>query len=155
MPTNNTVSSLASSGTYQFTERLSIKSEPKMSTPELAYYEAGNTVNYDKTLQSDGYVWISYLSYSGNRRYIPVQKLSTVESASTISNPSKPSIPNSGVYTFKGYASIKAEPKTSAPELAYYDAGNTVNYDSLIQADDHYWISYLSYSGARRYIAIS
>lgn len=52
-------------------------------------------------------------------------------------------------------ASIKAEPKISAPELAYYDAGNTVNYDSLIQADGHYWISYLSYSGARRYIAIS
>ena len=79
----------------------------------------------------------------------------TVESASTTSNPSKSSIPNSGVYTFKGHASIKAEPKISAPELAYYDAGNTVNYDSLIQADGHYWISYLSYSGARRYIAIS
>ena len=58
-------------------------------------------------------------------------------------------------YTFKGHASIKAEPKISAPELAYYDAGNTVNYDSLIQADGHYWISYLSYSGARRYIAIN
>lgn len=257
-PTNNTGSSIASSGSYQFTERVSIKAEPKISAPELAYYEAGNTVNYDKTLQADGYVWISYLSYAGNRRYIPVQKLSTevkpevkgtinvlnkndqsgtfdvvisnvssnvglkevqvpiwsvkngqddlkwykavkqsdgtyktsvkisdhkndrgeylihlyyvtdsgkqigvggttttVESASTTSNPSKPLIPNSGVYTFKGYASIKAEPKISAPELAYYDAGNTVNYDSLIQADGHYWISYLSYSGARRYIAIS
>mgnify|MGYP004609622557 FL=1 len=257
-PTNNTGGSIASSGVYQFTERVSIKAEPKMSAPELAYYEAGNTVNYDKTLQADGYVWISYLSYAGNRRYIPVQKLSTevkpevkgtinvtnkndqsgtfdvvisnvssnvglkevqvpiwsakngqddlkwykavkqsdgtyktsvkisdhkndrgeylihlyyvidsgkqiwvggttttVESASTASNLSKPSIPNSGVYTFKGYASIKAEPKISAPELAYYDAGNTVNYDSLIQADGHYWISYLSYSGARRYIAIS
>ena len=56
----------------------------------------------------------------------------------TTSNPSKPSIPNSGVYTFKGHASIKAEPKISAPEMAYYDAGNTVNYDSLIQADGHY-----------------
>lgn len=197
-PTNNTGGSLASSGAYQFTERVSIKAEPKVSAPELAYYEAGNTVNYDKTLQADGYVWISYLSYAGNRRYIPVQKLSTevkpevkgtinvtnkndrgeylihlyyvidsgkqigvggttttVESASTTSNPSKPSIPNSGVYTFKGHASIKAEPKISAPELAYYDAGNTVNYDSLIQADGHYWISYLSYSGARRYIEIS
>ena len=76
-PTNNTGSSLASSGAYQFTERVSIKAEPKMSAPELAYYEAGNTVNYDKTLQADGYVWISYLSYAGNRRYIPVQKLST------------------------------------------------------------------------------
>ena len=257
-PTDNTGSNLASSGSYQFTERVSIKAEPKMSAPELAYYEAGNTVNYDKTLQADGYVWISYLSYAGNRRYIPVQKLSTevkpevkgtinvinkndqsgtfdvvisnvssnvglkevqvpiwsakngqddlkwykavkqsdgtyktsvkisdhkndrgeylihlyyvtdsgkqigvggttttIENASTTSNPSKPSIPNSGVYTFEGHASIKAEPKISAPELAYYDAGNTVNYDSLIQADGHYWISYLSYSGARRYIAIS
>ena len=76
-PTDNTGSNLASSGSYQFTERVSIKAEPKMSAPELAYYEAGNTVNYDKTLQADGYVWISYLSYAGNRRYIPVQKLST------------------------------------------------------------------------------
>ena len=73
-PTDNTGSNLASSGSYQFTERVSIKAEPKMSAPELAYYEAGNTVNYDKTLQADGYVWISYLSYAGNRRYIPVQK---------------------------------------------------------------------------------
>ena len=48
----------------------------------------------------------------------------TVESASTTSNPSKPSIPNSGVYTFKGHASIKAEPKISAPELAYPDVGH-------------------------------
>ena len=48
----------------------------------------------------------------------------TVESASTTSNPSKPSIPNSGVYTFKGHSSIKAEPKISAPELAYPDVGH-------------------------------
>ena len=66
----------------------------------------------------------------------------------------KPAIPDKGVYTFTGRASIKAEPKTSSPELAYYDAGNTVNYDKVLFAYGHYWISYLSFSGNRRYISI-
>lgn len=359
-PINNPGSSIPSSGTYTFTGRVSIKAEPKLSAPELAYYDAGNAVNYDKTLQADGHEWISYLSYSGARRYIPVRKLVTevtpivkgtinvqnkndqagtfdvvisnvssnaglkeitipiwsvkdgqddmvwykadkqgdgtyktsvkisdhkndrgeylihlyykVDSGklvgaggtsvtinstntsnvqphgvisvvnkdnqsgtfdviiseivspnglkevsvpiwatqngqddlvwykgqrqadgtykvsvkasnhknykgeynihlyyvqddgkmvgaggttTTVDFVSRPSIPNSGTYTFTGRASIKAEPKIEATELAYYDAGNTVNYDSVIQANGHYWISYLSYSGARRYIAIS
>ncbi|WP_306766728.1 MULTISPECIES: SH3 domain-containing protein [unclassified Streptococcus] len=42
--------------------------ERKLSTqliiePEnLAYYDVGMTVNYDKVLEADGYRWISYLS---------------------------------------------------------------------------------------------
>lgn len=43
-----------------------------MSSPELAYYDAGNTVNYDRVLTNEGHTWISYLSYSGNRRYIAI-----------------------------------------------------------------------------------
>lgn len=67
----------------------------------------------------------------------------------------KPAIPDRGVYTFTGRSSIKAEPKISSPELAYYEAGNTVNYDKVLFADGHYWISYLSFSGNRRYISIA
>lgn len=59
-------------GVYHFTGHAGIKSEPRMSSPELAYYDAGNTVNYDKVLSSDGHAWISYISYSGNRRYIAI-----------------------------------------------------------------------------------
>ena len=68
---------------------------------------------------------------------------------------SNPSIPNSGTYTFSSRASIKAEPKMLSPELAYYDAGNSVNYDSVLQSDGHYWISYIASSGNRRYISIA
>lgn len=67
----------------------------------------------------------------------------------------RPSIPDSGTYTFTNRASIKSEPKVSAPEIAYYDAGNQVYYDKLILSDGHYWISYVSYSGSRRYISIT
>ncbi|MGF0070576.1 GBS Bsp-like repeat-containing protein [Streptococcus orisratti] len=353
-------SSLPSSGTYHFTSRVGIKAEPKISSPDIAYYDNGSSVNYDKTLEADNYQWISYVSYSGARRYIAINKLASsvtpevkgkiniqnkndqagtfevvitnvssncglkevkvpvwssqngqddliwynaskqndgtykaavnisehknnrgeynihlyyvVDSGkmigvggttttisdvkpseqklsgtisivnknnqtgtfdvviSNISSPNgvkevkvptwatqngqddiiwynasrqgdgtykvtvkasehknyqgeynihlyyvqndgkmigvtgttttvsfvaRPSIPDSGTYRFTGHASIKAEPKMSAAELAYYDAGNTVNYDKVLLSDGHYWISYIAASGNRRYISIT
>ena len=42
---------LPATGTYTFTGRASIKAEAKVSSPELAYYDKGMSVNYDKVLQ--------------------------------------------------------------------------------------------------------
>ena len=255
--TNTENQGTPASGTYRFTGRASIKSEPSISSPELAYYDAGQTVNYDRTLEADGHEWISYLSFAGNRRYIAIRELAkpvttsvsdkptgiiTITNNNSIigsfdiivsnvwdpngvqkvslptwsevdgqddiiwytatrqsdgtyrqhveasehknstgtynvhmyyvensgklgwgggtttnvqmSNP-MPNIPSSGVYHFTGHAGIKSEPRMSSPELAYYDAGNTVNYDKVLSSDGHAWISYISYSGNRRYIAIN
>lgn len=356
----NTGGTLPSSGTYHFTDRKGIKAEPKISSPDLAYYDNGYSVTYDKTLIADNYEWISYISYSGHRRYIAINKIATPVTPvvkgtiniqnkndqagtfdvvitnvssnsrlkevqvptwstqngqddiiwyratkqndgtykvsvnirdhknnrgeynihlyyvidngkqigvggtkttiaevpkpavslagnitiqnknnqtgtfdvviSSVASPNgvkevkmpiwasqngqddiiwynatkqndgtykvsvrasdhknyqgeynihlyyvqndnklvcvtgtktdvhfiaKPAIPDRGVYTFTGRSSIKAEPKISSPELAYYEAGNTVNYDKVLFADGHYWISYLSFSGNRRYISIA
>ena len=73
-PSNSSQSkpSLPAQGTYYFTKRSSIKAEPKQSSPELAYYTAGESVHYDRVLDADGMRWISYLSYGGNRRYISI-----------------------------------------------------------------------------------
>lgn len=76
-PTPNPNPGIPASGVYHFTHRVSIKAEPKMSSPELAYYDAGQSVNYDRKLEADGHEWISYLSYSGNRRYVAVGTLKT------------------------------------------------------------------------------
>ncbi|MDO4667762.1 MAG: SH3 domain-containing protein, partial [Streptococcus sp.] len=72
---NNSGNSLPSSGVYHFTSRMGIKSEPKISSPDIAYYDNGNSVNYDRTLTSDNYHWISYLTYSGARRYIAINQI--------------------------------------------------------------------------------
>ena len=72
--------SLPDVGTYTFKERSSIKAEPRVASPELAYYDAGMSVNYDKIVSGDGYQWLSYLSYNGNRRYVAVAKLAQQES---------------------------------------------------------------------------
>nr|WP_274378776.1 SH3 domain-containing protein [Streptococcus sp. S784/96/1] len=77
------------------------------------------------------------------------------EKSATTLQPSPTSIAPKGVYTFTKRSSIKAEPKMSSLELAYYDAGETVNYDSVLTSEGRRWISYISYSGNRRYIAIS
>ena len=146
---------LPESGTYTFTGRASIKAEAKVSSPELAYYDKGMTVNYDKVLTADGRQWLSYVTASGNRRYVDIAAAKT-ETKPEVSQPAaKPSLPESGTYTFTGRASIKAEAKVSSPELAYYDKGMSVNYDKVLTADGHTWLSYVTTSGARRYVDIA
>ncbi|WP_455445893.1 LD-carboxypeptidase LdcB/DacB [Streptococcus salivarius] len=145
--------SLPESGTYTFTGRASIKAEAKVSSPELAYYDKGMTVNYDKVLTADGRQWLSYVTTSGARRYVDIAAAKS-EAKPETKPADKPSLPESGTYTFTGRASIKAEAKVSSPELAYYDKGMSVNYDKVLTADGHTWLSYMTVSGARRYVDI-
>ena len=151
--------SLPESGTYTFTGRASIKAEAKVSSPELAYYDKGMSVNYDKVLTADGHQWLSYMTASGARRYVDIATVKATETtpeAKPVAKPAdKPSLPESGTYTFTGRASIKAEAKVSSPELAYYDKGMSVNYDKVLTADGHQWLSYMTASGARRYVDIA
>ena len=146
--------SLPESGTYTFTGRASIKAEAKVSSPELAYYDKGMSVNYDKVLTADGHTWLSYMTASGARRYVDIAAAKT-ETKPEAKPADKPSLPESGTYTFTGRASIKAEAKVSSPELAYYDKGMSVNYDKVLTADGHQWLSYMTTSGARRYVDIT
>ena len=149
---------LPATGTYTFTGRASIKAEAKVSSPELAYYDKGMSVNYDKVLTADGRQWLSYVTTSGARRYVEIAaaKAEAKPETKPVAKPAdKPSLPESGRYTFTGRASIKAEAKVSSPELAYYDKGMSVNYDKVLTADGHTWLSYMTVSGARRYVDIA
>ena len=142
--------STPSSGTYTFKERSSIKAEPSVASPELAYYDAGMSVNYDRLVTTDGHTWLSYVSYGGNRRYIAIDGKATA-----VAQPASPSLAATGTYTFTKPSSIKAQPSVASPELAYYDKGMSVRYDKVLTADGHTWLSYMTYSGARRYVDIS
>lgn len=265
VPTNQTANnSLPSSGTYTFTGQAAIKAEPKQASTTLAYYQAGNTVNYDSIVEADGYRWLSYLTFAGNRRYIPIAPVAKPTTPNTPTTPiTKPegtihirninqsngsfdvvltgvaspkdiktvqvpiwsdnngqddiiwyaaqrqsdgsykvnvqaskhkndrglyhihvyytdssgkldfvtgtttqlsvaptpttptsNLPKSGTYTFKSRLAIRSNPSSSAPILAYYGVGQSVRYDSIVSAEGKQWLSYISYSGARRYIAI-
>ena len=148
---NATRHNLPAAGSYTFTARTGIKTQPLVANPDVSYYDAGMSVNYDKVVNNDGYTWLSYLSYSGQRFYVAIAPTSVTK---PVEQPVQPSTPSSGTYTFKKRSSIKAEPSVASPELAYYDAGMSVNYDKLVTADGHTWLSYVSHGGNRRYIAI-
>ena len=149
---NATRHNLPASGSYTFTARTGIKTQPLVANPDVSYYDAGMSVNYDKVVNNDGYTWLSYLSYSGNRFYVAIAPTSVTK---PVEQPVQPSTPSSGTYTFKERSSIKAEPSVASPELAYYDAGMSVNYDKIVSGDGYQWLSYLSYNGNRRYVAVA
>ena len=149
---NATRHNLPASGSYTFTARSGIKTQPLVANPDVSYYDAGMSVNYDKVVNNDGYTWLSYLSYSGNRFYVAIASTSVTK---PVEQPVQPSTPSSGTYTFKERSSIKAEPRVASPELAYYDAGMSVNYDKIVSGDGYQWLSYLSFNGNRRYVAVT
>ncbi|WP_257214344.1 SH3 domain-containing protein [Streptococcus suis] len=265
-PTQTHTSGLANSGTYTFTQQAPIKNEAKQSSTTLDYYYAGESVRYDRILTADGYQWISYVSYSGQRRYIPIKQVqsSPAPQQPIVSTPTKPqgtihitninqaegsfevivtnvkspktiksvsipiwsdnngqddiiwypaqrqsdgsykvnvqaskhkndrglyhihvyytdssnklefitgtttqltaisqqtnqtnsNLPASGTYYFKSKAIVRNRPSQSASEITYYGAGSSVRYDRVVTSEGRQWISYISYSGARRYIAI-
>ncbi|HFU3730557.1 TPA: SH3 domain-containing protein, partial [Streptococcus suis] len=67
---------------------------------------------------------------------------------------SEDELPSQGTYHFTKQAEVKNEAKTTAPTQFTFEKGDKVNYDKVIQADNHQWISYVSYSGTRRYVKI-
>ena len=150
------VPSLPSQGYYTYTKRTEVKNEPKASAALQFYVNAGDRVFYDQVLIADGYQWLSYRSYSGARRYAAINKLVT-----ELVQPAKPTpsstgtLPSRGRYTFSGTAKVKNEAKWSAPTQFTFNRGDSVYYDKVLENDGYQWISYVSYSGVRRYAAVT
>ena len=151
------VPSLPSQGYYTYTKRTEVKNEPKASAALQFYVNAGDRVFYDQVLIADGYQWLSYRSYSGARRYAAINKLVQSEPQ----QPVKPTLsstgtlPSRGRYAFSRTTEVKNEAKLSAPTQFTFNRGDSVNYDKVLENDGYQWISYISYSGMRRYAAVT
>ena len=162
--TKSEASTLPANGTYIFTDKADVRNDAKISSPVQFEFRKGDRVNYDKVLTSDDYNWISYVSYSGTRRYVALNKVEKTsaetsqkeEAKSTTSTKEvKPSLPSSGKYTFTNTVEVHNEAKLSSPVQFEFKKGESVNYDKALVADDYNWISYVSYSGIRRYVALN
>ncbi|WP_422803795.1 LD-carboxypeptidase LdcB/DacB [Streptococcus sp. FT1-106] len=142
---------LPSQGSYTFTSRVEVKSQPKMSAPTEFTFDKGEKINYDKVLDADSHQWISYVSYSGTRRYIPIA-LST--------QPVKPAIERTGKLTIdsqnngdfnvvvsevsdpNGIAGVKVPvwtDKSGQDDLVWYDAAKQSDgtYKAAVKLSDH------------------
>ena len=154
----------SATGTYVFQDTAQVRNDPKLSSPVQFEFRKGDRVNYDKVLTSDDYNWISYVSYSGTRRYVALNKVEKTSAetsqkeeakSTTLMKEVKPSLPSSGKYTFTNTVEVHNEAKLSSPVQFEFKKGESVNYDKALVADDYSWISYVSYSGIRRYVALN
>ena len=159
----------SATGTYVFQDTAQVRNDPKLSSPVQFEFRKGDRVNYDKVLTSDDYNWISYVSYSGIRRYVSLNKVekATVDTPKTQTpqkEESKPAtttkseastLPANGTYIFTDKADVRNDAKISSPVQFEFRKGDRVNYDKVLTSDDYNWISYVSYSGIRRYVALN
>lgn len=51
---------------------LNVRDKAGLDGAIVAVYGAGETINYDGYCDKDGYIWITYIGGSGNRRYVAV-----------------------------------------------------------------------------------
>ncbi|WP_164511308.1 phage tail tip lysozyme [Levilactobacillus mulengensis] len=174
------------SGSFTFDTSCAVRNEPKMSDAGVATYTDGGTVNYDKKIKTDDHFWLSYVSASGVRRYVPYANTATGVYFGNDHNPKDPissdsgsestgsgstssgstgetggtaattpemyTISTSGSFTFNTNCRVRSTPVMSDTGVATYTTGMTVNYDSKVKNDNHFWLSYLVSSGARRYV---
>lgn len=157
---------LPAQGTYTFTERSGVKNEPTQASPNRDFYEVGEKVNYDKVLENDNHLWLSYINYSGSRSYVAVKVLTPAPVPQPTPAPAplpKPvptprptlNLPAQGTYKFTKTLPIKNQANMSSATIDYYYAGETVNYDRVLTAEGRQWLSYMSRSGLRRYVPLT
>jgi CHAP domain./Bacterial SH3 domain. len=51
---------------------LNVRNKPNVGATVTGVVGEGYTITYDNYIDSDGYIWISYIGYSGNRLYMAV-----------------------------------------------------------------------------------
>lgn len=62
-------------GTFRFDAPTHVRELPTIKAKIVATYKIGEKVSYDRVYLGDGYVWISYIGRSGNRRYTAIRPI--------------------------------------------------------------------------------
>jgi uncharacterized protein YgiM (DUF1202 family) len=138
-------------GTYTFKATTNVRTSPSTSAAVVAQYKAGQTVSYSSTVQAEGYTWMVYTGASGKTRY--VAQTNGTEGSNPTASSTSGRVAQSGTWRARTTVNVRAAASTSSAVVATYKKGQTVKYDSYIDAEGIRWCSYIGGSGKRRYVA--
>lgn len=139
-------------GNYTFSTTTKIRNGAGLSGAYTGIdYDTGQTVAYDRIYKNvDGYNWLSYISYSGVRRYVAmignVVTPAPTEDTGWISE--------SATFTASTTINVRSGASTDSTVVAQYGYGQSVQYNAKKVAGGYVWIRYTSYSGQTRYMAL-
>lgn len=105
-----------------------------------------NVGGYTTWFEVDGRGWVSGAYVTPVTTSKPVAK--------PVSNLKGSNLPNSGYYTVQSNTNIRSGAGLGNGIVGMYAAGQGFHYDSKFEADGYVWLSYISYSGQRRYVAV-
>ena len=84
---SNNVSDLQSLPTVRVytvgVDKLNIRNAPSLNSEVVGTYENGEEFNYMEFCYAEGYEWLSYISHSGERRYVASMNLETGDTHGT------------------------------------------------------------------------
>lgn len=138
-------SNLPSQGYYTYSQKTEVKNEPSASAPVAFYTNSGDRVFYDQVLIRDGYQWISYNSYSDQRRYAAISKLTAEVVQKLSSSLNFQNVTSQGfdilvtdVLDPKGITSVKVPVwtvKDDQDDIIWYDATRQGNGDYKVRVN--------------------
>lgn len=142
---------VSASGSFTVKSVTNIRSGASTSASIVGQYKAGQSFNYDRYVDAEGYRWYSYVSYSGARRYVA----DVGGSSSSGSSIKGSNLPNSGTYKFTTETKIRyAAGLNGAFSGSTYKAGQSVKYNSKVVKDGYVWLVYTGGSGRTCYVAV-
>lgn len=138
-------SNLPSQGYYTYSQKTEVKNEPSASAPVAFYTNSGDRVFYDQVLIRDGYQWISYNSYSDQRRYAAISKLTAEVVQKLSSSLNFQNVTSQGfdilvtdILDPKGITSVKVPVwtvKDDQDDIIWYDATRQGNGDYKVRVN--------------------
>ncbi|EMF0378993.1 SH3 domain-containing protein [Enterococcus hirae] len=153
--TNDNFTRINETGTFYPNTTINVRDYPSTQGNVLTQYTSGDSFVYDSYVINDGYVWLSYIAYSGVRRYV-AWRVQGGETFGTIPGGETGNvnrIPETGQFFPAMTINVRDYPSTQGNILAQYTSGDSFYYDSYVINEGYIWLSYISYSGLRRYVA--
>lgn len=152
---NETFKRIKEIGTFYPNTTVNVRDYPGTKGNVVARYTAGESVNYDSYVINDGYIWLSYIAGSGSRRYV-AWRVKDGQTFGTIPSGSDSDITRyleTGIFFPNTTINVRDYPSMDGNVVAQYTIGQSLNYDSYVINDGFIWLSYISFSGPRRYVA--
>lgn len=135
---------------------------PYTTRPNAQYQNAGAThALLPSIAEMERIYGVTYVGRSDDINGVRVAEADpVVEAAAPVAPTAPKAAPDTSLITHLGTATVtsgpihvRTAPSTNATMVADYVVGQTFNYDSYIITDGYVWLSYVSTTGQRHYVA--
>ncbi|USS90276.1 SH3 domain-containing protein [Fructilactobacillus carniphilus] len=153
---NNGNNNNQESGSYTLTGAQNVRTDASLSAGVTGQLQAGDTIYYNGTRQADGYKWLHYDNYAGQDRWVADLNGGSQPAAqptTPTNNDNGATVKVDGIYTVRYEQNVRTDASLSAGVTGQLQAGDTIRYDAMKQANGYTWLHYVNFAGADRWIA--